>query len=67
MREERHDQKVVYGLGALALLLGLYGFYSRLFKAVGKYALWGALVTMPAALITIAFDLGHEERIWRKG
>jgi len=104
-------KKVVYGLGALALLLGLYGFYSRLFigerevnygsyvtwglwvamylffagistgaymlatldhlfnirlfKGAGKYALWGALVTMPAALITIAFDLGHMERIWK--
>lgn len=104
-------KKVVYGLGALALLLGLYGFYSRLFigerdvnygsyvtwglwvamylffagiatgaymlatldhlfnvrlfKGTGKYALWGALVTMPAALITIGFDLGHMERIWK--
>ena len=104
-------KKVVYGLGALALLLGLYGFYSRLFigerevnygsyvtwglwvamylffagiatgaymlatldhlfniplfKGAGKYALWGALVTMPAALITIGFDLGHMERIWK--
>lgn len=104
-------KKVVYGLGVLALLLGLYGFYSRLFigerevnygsyvtwglwvamylffagiatgsymvatldhlfnvsvfKGAGKYALWGALVTMPAALITIAFDLGHMERVWK--
>lgn len=104
-------KRVLYALGAVAVLLGLYGFYSRLFigerevnygsyvtwglwvamylffagiatgafmlatldylfnlrlfKGVGKYALWVALVTMPAALITIAFDLGHMERAWK--
>lgn len=104
-------KKVLYALGAVAVLLGLYGFYSRLFigerevnygsyvtwglwvamylffagiatgafmlatldylfnfrlfRGVGKYALWMALVTMPAALITIAFDLGHMERVWK--
>ena len=102
-------KKVLYGLGVLALLLGLYGFYSRLFvgekevgygsyvtwglwvamylffagiatgaymvatldylfevplfKGTGKAALWAAMVTMPAALITIAMDLGHMDRI----
>ncbi|MCS6849333.1 MAG: NrfD/PsrC family molybdoenzyme membrane anchor subunit [Anaerolineae bacterium] len=104
-------KKALYALGVIAVLLGLYGFYSRLFigerdvnygsyvtwglwvamylffagvatgafmlatldylfnvklfKGTGKYALWAALVTMPAALITIAFDLGHMERIWK--
>lgn len=104
-------KKALYVLGAIAVLLGLYGFYSRLFigerdvnygsyvtwglwvamylffagvatgsfmlatldylfnvklfKGTGKYALWAALVTMPAALITIAFDLGRMERIWK--
>lgn len=40
-------------------------FDVQLFKGVGLVALWGALVTMPAALITIGMDLGHMERIWK--
>lgn len=104
-------KKVFYGLSILAVILGLYGFYSRifigerevnygsfvtwglwvamylffagvasgsymvatldylfeipLFKGTGKYALWGAMVTLPAALMSIGFDLGHMERIWK--
>lgn len=104
-------KRVLYVLGIVALLLGLYGFYSRLFigerdvnygsyvnwglwvamylffagmaagaymvatldyvfelplfKGTGKYALWGAMVTLPAALVLIGFDLGHMERIWK--
>jgi protein NrfD len=104
-------KKLLYALGAIAVLLGLYGFYTRLFvgerdvnygsyvtwglwvamylffagiatgafmlatldylfdvklfKGTGRYALWAALVTMPAALISIGFDLGHMERIWK--
>jgi molybdopterin-containing oxidoreductase family membrane subunit len=104
-------KKLTYGVGALALLLGLYGLFVRLFigerdvnygsyvvwglwvamylffagvstgaymiatldylfdiplfKGTGKFALWGALVTMPAALMTIGMDLGHMERIWK--
>jgi protein NrfD len=104
-------KRVLYVLGIVALILGLYGFYSRLFigerdvnygsyvnwglwvamylffagmaagsymvatldyvfgltlfKGTGKYALWGAMVTLPAALILIGFDLGHMERIWK--
>jgi molybdopterin-containing oxidoreductase family membrane subunit len=104
-------KRILYILGGLALLLGLYGFYTRLlvgerdvnygsyvtwglwvamylffggiatgafmlatldhlfdvqvFKGTGKYALWGAMVTMPAALMTIGMDLGHMERIWK--
>jgi molybdopterin-containing oxidoreductase family membrane subunit len=104
-------KKLTYGVGALALLLGLYGLSVRLFigerdvnygsyvvwglwvamylffagvstgaymiatldylfdiplfKGTGKFALWGALVTMPVALMTIGMDLGHMERIWK--
>ena len=104
-------KKVIYGLGALALLFGLYGFFNRLFigerdvnygsyvtwglwvamylffagvssgaymvatldylfevklfKGTGKFALWGALVTLPAALVSIGMDLGHMERVWK--
>jgi molybdopterin-containing oxidoreductase family membrane subunit len=104
-------KKALYVLGVLALLLGLYGFYSRLFigerdvdygsyvtwglwvamylffaglasglfmvatldylfevrifKGSGKLALWAALVTLPAALVSIGLDLGHMERIWK--
>jgi protein NrfD len=42
-----------------------YLFGVKIFKGTGKAALWGALVTMPAALTTIGLDLGHMERIWR--
>ncbi|MBZ0315709.1 MAG: polysulfide reductase NrfD [Anaerolineae bacterium] len=104
-------KKILYGLGAVALLLGLYGFYNRLFigerdvnygsyvnwglwvamylffaglssgsymvatldylfevplfKGTGKYALWAAMVTLPAGLVSIGMDLGHMERIWK--
>ncbi len=104
-------KRVLYVLGIVALILGLYGFYSRLFigerdvnygsyvtwglwvamylffagiasgsfviatleylfeiplfKGTGKLALWAAMVTLPAALISIGMDLGHLERIWK--
>ena len=104
-------RKVTYALALLALVIGIYGFYGRLFlgerevnygsyvpwglwvamylffagiaagsymvaaldylvevplfKGVGKYALWAAMVTLPAALISIGMDLGHFERIWK--
>lgn len=104
-------KKALYGLSIVALLLGVYGFYNRLFigerdvnygsyvtwglwvamylffagvssgsymvatldylfevplfKGTGKYALWGALVTLPAALTSIGMDLGHMERVWK--
>ena len=104
-------KRLTYGVGGLLLVLGLYGFITRLFvgerdvnygsyvvwglwvamylffaglstgsymiatleylfgvklfKGTGKAALWGALVTMPAALATIGMDLGHMERIWK--
>ena len=111
MQSKLSVKKVVYGLGVIALLLGLWGFYLRfvvgermvnygsyvvwglwvamylfyggistgsmmiasldylfnirLFKGIGKIALWAAVVTMPAALVTIAMDLGHMERVWK--
>lgn len=42
-----------------------YLFGIRLFKGIGKTALWAAVVTMPAALVTIGMDLGHMERVWK--
>jgi molybdopterin-containing oxidoreductase family membrane subunit len=42
-----------------------YLFGLPLFKGTGKVALWGALVTLPAALLSIGLDLGHMERIWK--
>jgi molybdopterin-containing oxidoreductase family membrane subunit len=35
------------------------------FKGTGKVALWGALVSLASALISIGLDLGHMERIWK--
>src|SRR3990172_13145057 len=47
-------------LGALDLL-----FNVKLLKGIGKIALWGALVSLSVALISIWLDLGHMERIWK--
>ncbi len=104
-------KKVIYALGAIALLFGLWGFYERLafgeanvsygsvvvwglwvavyflfggiaigsffvasleylfgieaFKGYGKPALWTSLVTLAVAMMSIGFDLGHMERIWK--
>jgi molybdopterin-containing oxidoreductase family membrane subunit len=35
------------------------------FKGTGKVALWGALVSLAAGLLSIWLDLGHMERIWK--
>jgi len=35
------------------------------FKGIGKVALWGSLVSLAAALLSIWLDLGHLERIWK--
>ncbi|GAB4400540.1 MAG: polysulfide reductase NrfD [Anaerolineales bacterium] len=35
------------------------------FKGTGKVALWGSLVSLAAALLSIWLDLGHLERIWK--
>jgi protein NrfD len=104
-------KKLVYALGGIALMIGVWGFYDRLmfghvnanygsyvtwglwvamylffagvatgsymvatldylfdvplFRGTGKIALWAALVTMPAALVSIGLDLGHMLRIWK--
>ena len=42
-----------------------YVFELPLFKGTGRFALLASLVTLPAALILIGFDLGHMERIWK--
>ena len=77
-RDVNYGSYVVWGLwvamylffagvstGAYMLATLDYLFDVKLFKGTGKAALWGALVTMPAALITIGMDLGHMERIWK--
>jgi protein NrfD len=104
-------KKILYGLGAVALLIGIWGVYNRvatghenanygsyvvwglwvamylffagcaaggfmmatldylfnipLFKGIGRAALWGALVSLAAGLLSIWMDLGHMERIWK--
>jgi molybdopterin-containing oxidoreductase family membrane subunit len=104
-------KKIIYAIGAIALLIGLWGFYERLmfgekfvsygsdvvwglwvamyflfggiaigsffiasleylfgieaFKDFGKPALWTSLVTLVVAMMSIGFDLGHMERIWK--
>ena len=40
-------------------------FNIKLFKGTGKVALWTALVSLAAALLSIWLDLGHMERIWK--
>ncbi len=42
-----------------------YLFNIPIFKGTGKIALWGALVSLAAGLLSIWFDLGHMERIWK--
>ena len=42
-----------------------YLFDIPIFKGTGKIALWGALVSLAAGLLSIWFDLGHMERIWK--
>jgi molybdopterin-containing oxidoreductase family membrane subunit len=47
-------------VAALDLIFGV-----RVLKGTGRIALWSALVTLAAALLSIWFDLGHMERIWK--
>lgn len=42
-----------------------YLFHIPVFKGIGKVALWGALVSLGAALFSIWLDLGHPERVWK--
>lgn len=55
------------GLSAGAFLLStlVYVFGLKAFARVGKLALFTALVTLIAALLTIWFDIGHMERFWK--
>ena len=77
-RDVNYGSYVVWGLwvamylffagvstGAYMIATLDYLFGVKLFQGTGKAALWGALVTMPAALATIGMDLGHMERIWK--
>lgn len=34
-------------------------------RGIGKVALWGALISLVAALTSIGLDLGHMERVWK--
>lgn len=40
-------------------------FHIPVFRGVGKVALWGALISLVAALVSIGLDLGHMERVWK--
>ena len=54
------------GLSAGSFLLSslIYVFSLHRLERVGKLALFTALVTLVAALLTIWFDIGHMERFW---
>lgn len=104
-------RRILYVLGGLALLFGVWGVYDRLtfghahagygsyvvwglwvamylffagtaagsfmlatldylfnvelFEGTGRIGLWGTLVSLGAALLTVWFDIGHMERIWK--
>jgi molybdopterin-containing oxidoreductase family membrane subunit len=55
------------GIAAGGFMLATLDFLFNipLFKGTGKVALWGALVSLAAGLLSIWFDLGHMERIWK--
>ncbi len=55
------------GLSAGAFLLStlVYVFRVNRLEAIGKLALFTALVTLFAAMFSIWLDLGHPERAWR--
>lgn len=55
------------GLSAGAFLLSsmIYVFGMRRLEPIGKLALFTALVSLLAALLTIWFDIGHMERFYR--
>lgn len=40
-------------------------FNVKVLRGTGKVALWGAIVCLAAALLSIWLDLGHMERIWK--
>ncbi len=47
-------------ISTLDLLFGI-----KIFKGTGRVALWGSLVCLAAALISIGLDNGHLFRIWK--
>jgi len=55
------------GVAAGGLMLASLDFLFDLpiFKGTGRVALWGALVSLAAGLLSIWLDLGHMERIWK--
>jgi molybdopterin-containing oxidoreductase family membrane subunit len=55
------------GVAAGAFMLATldFLFHIRLFQGTGRVALWTALVSLGAALLSIWLDLGHMERIWK--
>lgn len=55
------------GIAAGGFLLATldYLFKIPIFKGLGKIALLGALVSLGAGLLSIWFDLGHMDRIWK--
>lgn len=55
------------GVAAGAFMLATLDllFHVDTFKGTGRVALWTALVSLGAALLSIWMDLGHMERIWK--
>ena len=63
-----HVAQYIYfvGLSAGAFLLSslVYVFGMKRFEAVGRLAVFTAIVTLLLALLTIGLDIGHIERFW---
>jgi molybdopterin-containing oxidoreductase family membrane subunit len=55
------------GLSAGAFLISslVYVFHVKRFEAVGRLAVFTALITLLVALLFIWFDIGHMERAWK--
>jgi molybdopterin-containing oxidoreductase family membrane subunit len=55
------------GVAAGGFMLATLDFLFKvpIFKGTGRIALWGALVSLAAGLLSIWLDLGHMERIWK--
>jgi Ni/Fe-hydrogenase subunit HybB-like protein len=77
-RDAAYGSYVVWGLwvaaylffagcaaGAFMIASLEYLFNVKAFKGTGRTALWIGLVSLAAALASIALDLGHMERIWK--
>jgi protein NrfD len=77
-RDAAYGSYVVWGLWVAAYLFFAgcaagafmissleYLFNVKAFKGTGRTALWIGMVSLAAALASIALDLGHMERIWK--